>query len=301
MSPDTKTPPRYVLSGGLFALVSATSFGLISTLARLYYDAGGNMLTLVAIRPVLAALCVGVLAPWLGFRLTVPRPALVPVAGISAGLLIISISYLSAILFIPVGLAALLLYTYPLMVAGAVAVLNKKRPSLRTAGAFVLAFAGLALAIGPGIDSLDVRGILLALTAAGGAALVFVLTPLSLRHMDIPALTFQTNLWAGALIVPVVFISGRAALPETSLGWTGFLAATLFYTLAVLAQYAAIRYSGPAKAALLFNVEPLVSIAAAAAILGERLSAVQLLGGGLVIGALVISGWKPLKAFSRDI
>ncbi len=275
------------------ALVSATSFGLISTLARLYYDAGGTPLTLVAIRPVLAALCLAILAPRLGVKLTLPRAAIAPVAGISAGLLVISFCYLSAILFIPVGLAALLLYTYPLMVAGAVAFINKKPPPPRVAGAFILAFAGLALAIGPDFEALDLRGVVLALTAAGGAAAVFLLTPLSLRHMSVPDLTFHSNLWASLLIVPAVFILSGPVIPETSLGWTGFSAATLFYILAVMTQYAAIRYSGPAKAALLFNLEPLISIIAAAVILGERLSAAQFIGGGLVICALLIAGWKP--------
>jgi drug/metabolite transporter (DMT)-like permease len=56
-----------------------------------------------------------------------------------------------------------------------------------------------------------------------------------------------------------------------------------------MAFFPAVRHAGSAKAALVFNVEPVVSILGAVLILGEVLSLYQWLGGALVIGTLVAS------------
>jgi probable blue pigment (indigoidine) exporter len=48
-----------------------------------------------------------------------------------------------------------------------------------------------------------------------------------------------------------------------------------------------LRIVDPIRVAILFNIEPVVTITAAWIVLGERLGPIQLLGGLLVIAAIV--------------
>jgi drug/metabolite transporter (DMT)-like permease len=96
------------------------------------------------------------------------------------------------------------------------------------------------------------------------------------------------NAGGALLIVAAVFFFGVAA-PHGAYGWIGLGGVTFCYVTAMLMQFAAIRYIGPAATAMILNLEPLISIGAAALLLGERLTMLQLAGAALVIGALVLS------------
>jgi drug/metabolite transporter (DMT)-like permease len=66
------------------------------------------------------------------------------------------------------------------------------------------------------------------------------------------------------------------------------MAVVLFYILAYTLWSVAIRWIGPVRTAGMMNLEPVVSVAAAALILGERLEPVQLAGCALVLLALML-------------
>ncbi|HTS15468.1 MAG TPA: EamA family transporter, partial [Candidatus Sulfotelmatobacter sp.] len=53
--------------------------------------------------------------------------------------------------------------------------------------------------------------------------------------------------------------------------------------------YAGARRIGAARAALVSTIEPVYTIALATLLFGEALTAVQLVGGALVIGAVLIA------------
>jgi drug/metabolite transporter (DMT)-like permease len=67
--------------------------------------------------------------------------------------------------------------------------------------------------------------------------------------------------------------------------------------IAISLFLASLPRIGAALAALLSTVEPVVTIALAAVILGERLSAVQFVGGALILLAVIVVQaahlWKP--------
>ena len=52
--------------------------------------------------------------------------------------------------------------------------------------------------------------------------------------------------------------------------------------------FAGLRRVGPTTASILSTVEPLVTVALAFAIFGESLGALQLAGGALVLGAVLM-------------
>ena len=66
------------------------------------------------------------------------------------------------------------------------------------------------------------------------------------------------------------------------------LIALVSTVVAVSAFFAGLRRVGPSEAAILSTFEPPVTVALAFAVLGERLSVVQLAGGALVLAAVVL-------------
>ena len=65
--------------------------------------------------------------------------------------------------------------------------------------------------------------------------------------------------------------------------------------LAISLFFAGLARVGPTRAATLSTVEPVVTIALAALVLGERIAAVQLAGGALILGAVLLLARAPRR------
>ncbi len=276
-------------SGLILAAVASSSFGIVITLTRVAYNGGASAGAAMEIRYLIAVAVMFTVLLALGRSLRPPRAlygALFRVALSNFG---VTLGYMTSILFIPVSFATVVFYTYPLMVIAAAAIVHGQRFGWGRFGAFGLAFAGLVLALGPSLDALDWRGVALALLAAVSAATVFMVSPKVVRAYHALGVTLYSNL-IGACIVPLFLpILGGLVLPETGAGWLGLGGLCVFYAGAILSMFAALHAAGAVPTSLIFNLEPLVAIVAAAILLGERLMPVQMGGVALVIGALMLA------------
>lgn len=301
-APDLSLRGRHAradpLLGQGLALFAALSYGGITTLARLSYDGGGSPASLILIRFVFAAAVLALIAWRVVGTLDLP-------AGCRRGAILTGIvwllgtsGYMGSVHFIPVGLAALLFFTFPLWVALFARLVEQAPLSLAGTLAFPLAFAGLALALGPSWATLDPVGIALALFGGLCAAGTFLLSRRPLERAPVLVFAAWTNSVALLTMVPLLLLHGAlpgepvASLaltwPDSTLAWLAKGGATLAYLVAVLATFGAIRSAGAARTALLMNLEPLISLALAGLLLGELLSPLQWLGALLVIAAVVL-------------
>ena len=99
-----------------------------------------------------------------------------------------------------------------------------------------------------------------------------------------------------AVVLALAVVAGRPILPAAvpAAAWPGLLGIGIVTTaLAVQAFYAGTARIGAAQAALVSTMEPIWTITLATAFLGESLTPVQLVGGGLVIGAVLIAQTTP--------
>lgn len=277
--------------GRLLALGSATFLALNTTLARLAYDGGSNPGTVVFLRFALTTLAIGLLMVITRRAFTFPRAAMWPLLAMGFSVVFQGVTYLSSVAFIPVGLAVLLFYTYPLMVAAASRIVDKQKIDKGRLIAFGAAFIGIGMAVGPSFNVLDWRGIVLALLGALGVMATFMFTSSALKYIKPVSISFYSNLFALPLMVAVMMLMGGFAAPSTGLGVAGLAGVCILYAMAMVMLYAAIHSIGKTMTALLSNIEPLVSIGAAALILGETLTGLQYLGGITVVVSLVVSDW----------
>jgi drug/metabolite transporter (DMT)-like permease len=79
-----------------------------------------------------------------------------------------------------------------------------------------------------------------------------------------------------------------AAIPSGA--WPGIIGIGVFSTfIAIQTFYGGARRIGAAPAALISTIEPAYTIVMAALLFGERLTPIQLAGGGLIIGAVILA------------
>ena len=201
--------------------------------------------------------------------------------------------YFNALERMDASLLALILYVYPaLVLIGAVA-LGRERASVRRVAALLIALAGTALVLaGAASGSLDALG-----TAMGfGAALAYTVYILTGDRVGagVPPVALAAFVCLGATCTFALasVVRGGPELGFGAAGWAWVGAIAVVSTVAaILCFFAGLARVGPSAASILSTLEPLVTVALAAAAFGESLGAVQLVGGALVLGAVLVMQW----------
>lgn len=272
--------------GMMLAFIAATSLAFVTTCARLMYAAGSTPLTLITLRGGLGVLVLFVIAYLITKRIALPRAAWRDTAVAGIGLTMITFGYMSSVAYIPVGLAALIFYTFPLVVLVYEAIRARRLPGPRRLATFAAAFAGLGLAIGPSFDTLNPIGMVLAFIGGLGTVVLFLSGARASQHAEPLLVASYANLFLFPVALVCMFVLDAYAPPETDIGWLALAGAGLAYLIGVTAQIMAVKLANAGDVSLVHNIEPVVSIAVAWIVLNETLSGIQLTGVALVIAAI---------------
>jgi len=286
-------------TGILFILVSAASFGAMPIFARFAYRSGVDTFTLLGLRFAMATI---VMAGWMAARRT-PWPRGRTLLGLIAmgalGYVGQSFCYFSALQQAPAGLVALLLYLYPALVAALAVLVLKERLTRRKAVALGLALGGAGLTIGVSRGGTP-AGIAFGVSAAVIYAVYIIAGTRLLRTT--PAIPASTVIIASAGVVYL----GLAALrgpqwPATPGGWAAVAGVAFFGTVvAIVTFFAGVERIGPTSASTLSTFEPVVSVVLAGLVLGERLAPLSLVGGALILAAVLLLARPPARSESAD-
>lgn len=282
--------------GLTLALLSAASFGTSGTFARSVLDAGWSPGAAVIVRIGIAAVVLtAFVAPQLrrhrhdlrrnGRTLTVYGIAAVAGA---------QLCYFNAVEHLSVAVALLLEYSGTLLVVLWLWLRHAHRPKAFTVTGAVAATCGLALVLDVfGDVSIDVVGVAWGLGAAVGLATYFVIS----ANTD-DALPPLITAWGGLVIggvslgaaavvgvVPVTVVSTDVTLLDRQMSWLvpmlgmSVLAAAFAYVAGV----AGARILGAKVASFVGLTEVLFAVLIAWVAVDESLSAIQLVGGALVV------------------
>jgi len=271
------------------ALLAAASYGSAYVVARLSYEYGLNSLTLNFLRFLTL---VAILALFIGvrrgdFRLPLSSLAIT----LFMGLLIAcaGVTNFASIAFIPVSLAILIFYTYPLVTLLLNSIVERRAPAATDYLAFACAFAGLALILEVSLDALNVIGVVLALVGALTAGAHLVVAQHAMRIASVRVVIFYMSLSACLFSGMVTLASGQFSMPAPGPGSWLLAYVIAAFCIGMGAMLAAVRMIGPVRTSMIMCMEPPVVIGCAYVLLGERLSVVQLIGALLVIAGIVIA------------
>jgi drug/metabolite transporter (DMT)-like permease len=285
--------------GALLCLLSASAFGTLGIFGRLASDAGASIASTLLVRFAVAALVFAVvLRSTDGWRRVRALPRRVVLIGLGLGAVGYSLQsglYFAAIERLDVSLVSLLLYTYPAFVTVAALMLGRAVFAPRTAVALAVASAGLVLVLlAAGTGAFDLGGALLALAASVTYTTYILISDRIIGEVDPFALAalVLTGATASFAVAGVVTGSLDLALPADAWLWL-ILIALISTVVAVSAFFAGLRRVGPSEAAILSTFEPVVTVALAYVVLSERLAPAQLVGGAMVLGAVVLLQLRP--------
>jgi drug/metabolite transporter (DMT)-like permease len=279
-------------AGALCCLASAAGFGAMGVFGKLAYDEGATVGTLLATRFVLAAVLFWLLLTCVSgvrdLRALSRRDVVVGVALGAVGYGAQAGAYFAALDRLDASLLALLVYTYPVMVAVASIAIGREPGSRHTALSLALASTGLVLVLaGAAAGALDALGTVLGLTAATVyCGYILISDGVAAR---VGPLALSTLVCTGAAVsLTLAGLAGGdldpAGVSTAGFAWLGALA-VVSTVGAVALFFAGLRRVGPTAASILSTVEPVVTVALAFAVFGESLGPAQLAGGVLVLAA----------------
>ncbi len=290
MVPRPSSTRRSQREGLLLSLTAAAGFSTTGIFAKLAYAAHVHVATLLSVRFLIASALL-----WLVIAGT--RQPLPSKRTLLAGLLLGLVGYglQVALLFlslkrIDAALSSLLFYSYPAMVTVGAVLLGRERMTGRRGLALVVAMAGVLLVFSTAASSRrDTTGVLLSLASAlVYAALILIADRLG---REVGPLVLSTLVPTGAAVSFVIggLLLGDLRLDVTLPGWEAMLGLALVATVVPLAAfYAGIARVGPSTASILLTVEPALTVVLAAVVLNERLGPPQLVGGLLVLAAVLV-------------
>lgn len=278
---------------GVFLIVLATTaLATEAIAAKMAYRYGATVETTLTVRYAVAAL-----AFWTGmivFRQPVkltPRQLLIMAVITLGGHATTVLALFYAFKYLAAGMAILLLYAYPTIVTILAYFVLKEPFTWPKAIALALTFGGAAVILGQPLHGLDMRGVWLALVAALMNAVFYVAGAKLLKDMSV--WIFDTYLVTFAMIT-FAFLgvaTGRLSFDFQPQAWGWLIFLGLVATaLALAAVFRGIQLIGASRASIISTLEPAMTALLGFWFLGERLTAVQIAGGVLIIVGVFLQG-----------
>ncbi len=289
---------RFVAPKPMF-IVSMAVFGTLGLFVR---NIPVSSAELALYRAVLAALLIGIYlaaakrGPELaGVKKELP---LLLLSGVAMGFNWILL--FEAYRYTTVSVATLSYYFAPVIVTAACPLLFKEKITAKQRLCFVMSTLGIVLITGVGdlsAGSNHLIGILFGLGAACLYAAVILLNKF-IKNVDGIHRTFLQFIAAVAVLLPYVLLTSGISLSGLDpRGWGCLLIVGLVHTGVTYCLYfSALKELSGQQAAILSYIDPLVAVLVSVFILGEDISAVQIVGGALILGFTL---WNELNSEPR--
>ncbi len=293
-------------TGYILAAIAAASYGTNPLFALPLYSAGMNPDSVLFFRylmalPLLAAMLI---ARGRGFGLRTNQ--VLPLMGMGVVMAVSSLTLFESYNYMAAGIASTLLFVYPFMVAGIMAIGFGERLQAQTIGCIVMALAGIALLYrGSDGATLSLTGTVMVVVSALSYA-IYIVGANRPRLSAIPTLkvTFYVLLF-GVFVFGTRFVAGQP-LTTPTIGqwylWANVIALAVFPTaISFLCTTAAIQRIGSTPTAILGALEPATAIFFGITVFGETLTLRDSIGLALIITAvtLVVAGSKTAPYLMR--
>lgn len=285
-------------------VAAGACWGLAAVFAKLAFDRGMPPVRLAEARVVVA---VAVLSVGMAVRrpdLLKPPPGSWPaLLGFGLSVAAVNGAYYVAIDRVPVGVALSLQYTAPVLLLGYAVIRHRRHPGRTGWVAAACTLAGAVLVSGAyeGFGSLNAPGLVAAMASAVFFGTYLTAADVAGRRRVHPATLLLWGFLVAAVAWSVVapwWTFPWAKLAEAKVVWdivaVGLLGTLIPFFLAV----GAVPVLSPATAAIVATVEPPFAAAFAWVFLGQSLTAVQLVGGALVLVGVVLA--QRMVSLNRD-
>lgn len=303
-APAVKLKPRLTdFWAVILVVLTGVSYGSQAIIGKWAYANGGNAITVLTVRSVIALVLVWLIIAFLKPPLKIPVRKVVELSFLGIVFVFGSVTYYVSLMYVPVGTAILVAYIYPaLVVVGAVIFYKEKFTRLK-AIALLLALSGCALTVDPvqalsGKVDLNGFGLLMALMSAFLTTAYFLLSSrfgrgvpgLLASAYSLPAIALFYVLWCtlGQVGLDMGVVGGGFAFNMNWLGWLCCILIGVATSLAWTFYMIGLPRVGPSRASILVTSEPATAVFLGILLLGEAASPVKLVGGALILWAVYL-------------
>ena len=169
---------------------------------------------------------------------------------------------------------------------------------------FLMSTLGVALIIGSGGmqgGGSDVRGIGFGVSAAVFYAAVILLNK-SIHQVEGIHRTFLQFLSAIVVLIPYVLSTNGITLSSlNAVGWVNLLIVGLVHTGVTYCLYfSSLKELPGQEAAILSYIDPLVAVLVSVTLLGESMTAMQVIGGALILGFTLLNELSPVPKVKKE-
>ncbi len=277
---------KKLMNSRLMLIVSMVIFGTLAPFVRNINVSSGE---LALYRAILAAVLIGlfllITRQKIPFRKIKKDIPLLLFSGIAMG--INWILLFEAYKYTTVSVATLSYYFAPVIVTVISPLLFREKLTAKQIICFMMSTVGLVLITGIGDISGNehIVGILFGLGAAVFYATVILLNKF-IKNVDGIHRTFLQFLSAIAVLIPYVFFTSGITLQVLDKrGWINLLIVGLVHTGITYCMYfSSLKELPGQKAAILSYIDPLVAVLISVTVLGENITAMQIVGGLLILG-----------------
>lgn len=275
--------------GVILVILSATGFAFIPIFALYAYEGGASVTSLLLFRFFLAALCFFSYLKFKKKKISMPKNIKYLVL-LGAGFYTVQSSlYFSSVKYIPVSLAVLIFYAYPIFVAIASSLIDKEKLTKQIICSIGLSLLGLAMVLGTSFGNINLFGVCLALGAGVTYTGYLILGNRVMKDTPVLEASAFICLFATMSLAVISFSSGTLTFQITAKAWLATVGVSLVCTvLAMFTLFRGLELIGSTRTAVLSMVEPLITILFSAILFGERMTLLQALGGATVLGGAVL-------------
>ena len=275
--------------GTLMVFAAAAGFGTIGVFGEVAASIDLALSTLLPVRFTLATAAVCAVAAARGWSLPEARRDRLAALGLGVVYTLMTLAFFVSLRYLTAGLATVVLYTYPAMLVLLSAAALDEPVTPRKAAALCLATVGVGLVAWTGTAGADPVGIALAL----GSAACYAAYTAGSRYV-VPRATpegVMLGVLVGTTLSMALYgvVDGGLAGPAGADQWGVVLGIAVVSTVAPhLLFYEGISRLEAGRVGVVSTVEPVVAVVLGAALLGERVTAVVVAGGALVLGGVVL-------------
>lgn len=275
------------IAGILITLLSAISYGTLGIFGKLAYSQGLSTTTLLFFRFSLTGLFL--MAMMLIQKRPFPRgkPLILLILMGAIGFSGQAFAYLSALRYASAGVVAILLSLYPAFVSILTILVLKKKVSKIAILGIVISFMGTFLIADPSSGG-DPLGFILGVAAALIYSTYIIIGSRLGKYvgpMESTAIIFSS----ASLVYLGLWQMEGAPMPPSPTAWWVIAGMVIIPTIIASVTFLeGLRRVGPVNASIISTVEPLVTVALAYAIFGERLGLKAIIGAALILGAVLM-------------
>lgn len=280
------------VKGYALAALAAAAYGTNPAFAVPLYGHGMNAVSVLLFRYLMGLPVLAAIMAFRGKSFSLKKEEIVPTIILGVLMALSSLTLFESYNYMNSGVASTLLFVYPVMVAVMMIMFFHEKFSISTVICLIVMGAGLLLLMKPqGNTTLSMFGILLVMLSALTYALYIVMVneSKSVRNIPTTKLLFYVLSWGSLVYVAMIMCGSEVTVPLENWGWLNLIALAIIPTVISLAcTTKAIQLIGSTPTAILGALEPVSAVVLSVLVLGQAITAQDIIGGALIVVATTI-------------